>query len=176
MVAVALALIPAVAVIGCRSGRAGGDIAVMEPIPDITAVPTQIAAPDPSPTPVPLSASSLELADQAFETGDYAVALDGYRAHLDGDAASVDTDRALYRLALLHIANGAPVRDPATGYTLLRRLVREHPESHYRIEAELILGLNSRVDGLEGEIQRLESQLEALKRIDLGRSPDRRSP
>lgn len=172
-----LALIPALAVAGCRSGRADGDITVMEPIPDITAVPTQVAAPVPSPTAAPLVASTtLELADQTFEAGDYAAALEGYRAHLDGDSASVDTDRALYRLGLLHIANGAPVRDQATGYTLLRRLVREHPESPYRIEAELIIGLNSRVDGLEDEIDRLESQLEALKRIDLGRSPNRPSP
>ena len=44
------------------------------------------------------------------------------------------------------------------------------------MEAELILGLSSRVDGLEVEVEKLEGQLEALKRIDLGRSQDRRSP
>jgi hypothetical protein len=170
----ALALL-AVTVAGCRSGRAGNDVAVMEPLPDATLV-VPPPLPSPSPTPVPPSASSLELADQAFEIGDYVAALDGYRAHLDGDAAGVDTDRALYRLALLHLATGGPVRDSATGHALLRRLVREHPDSPYRIEAELILGLNARVDGLEGEIERLESQLEALKRIDLGRSPDRNAP
>ena len=79
---------------------------------------------------------------------------------------------------MLHLAKDGPARDPTTGYALLRRLVREHPESPYRMEAELILGLNARVDGLETEIEKLESQLEALKRIDLERSrtaalPDR---
>ena len=93
-----------------------------------------------------------------------------------GVDASVAADRVLYRLAILNLASNGGGRDAAAGYSLLRRLVREYPGSPYRMEAELILGLNARVDGLEGEVDKLESQLEALKRIDLERSQNRRSP
>jgi hypothetical protein len=176
LVLASLALLPVLALAGCRSGRATGDVAVLEPVPDSTPVPPP-DLPVPSITPSPPAVSTtLELADQAFATGDYEAALDAYRSHLDGDAAGAETDRVLYRLAVLHLANGGPARDSTTGYALLRRLVREHPESPYRMEAEVILALSSRVDGLETEIDRLESQLEALKRIDLERYPNRPNP
>ena len=128
-----------------------------------------------TPTPAAVE-TALELADSAFDAGDYPSARSGYESHLAGLDASVDADRVLYRLAILNLASNGGGRDPAAGYSLLRRLVREHPSSPYRMEAELILGLNARVDGLEGEVEKLESQLEALKRIDLERSRDRRSP
>jgi hypothetical protein len=165
------------ALIGCRSGRGGGDVAVLEPVPDVTPrpEPPPPAVPSLTPPPPPFT-SALELADQAFDAGDYLAALEGYRSHLDGDASSVDADRVLYRLAVLHLATGGPGRDATTGYALLRRLLREHPDSPYRMDAGVILGLNARIDGLETEIERLESQLEALKRIDLERSPARNSP
>ncbi|HVR30512.1 MAG TPA: hypothetical protein VMS86_13380 [Thermoanaerobaculia bacterium] len=127
----------------------------------------------PSETPEPLL-SALELADQAFAAGDLETALGGYRSYLDAHGAWEAADRALYRLAVLHLTNGGPA--PAPANSLLRRLVREHPESPYRAEAELLLALTARVDGLETEIERLERQLEALKRIDLDRSHDRHSP
>jgi hypothetical protein len=125
----------------------------------------------PTALPEPL-VSTIALADQAFEAGDFPVALAGYQSHLEGDAAGEATDRAVFRLAVLHLMPGGPAPDPTTGYSLLRRLVRDHPESPYRLEADVILGLTAKVDGLETEIDRLEGQLEALKRIDLDRSPD----
>ncbi len=161
----------------CRSGRGrGGDLAVLEP----SVLPTPQPAPPielPLATPTPAAvATPLELADGAFDAGDYPTARSGYESHLAGVDASVDADRVLYRLAILNLASNGGGRDAAAGYSLLRRLVREYPDSPYRMEADLILGLNARVDGLEGEVDKLESQLEALKRIDLERSQDRRSP
>ena len=162
---------------GCRSGRrtrGSNDVAVIQPsIP--TPQPAAIATPVATPTPVFVE-SGLELADRAFDGGDYATARAGYEAHLAGPDAAIDADRVLYRLAVLHLAKDGGGRDLNAGYALLRRIVREHPESPYRLEAELILGLSARVDGLEVEVEKLEGQLEALKRIDLGRSQDRRSP
>jgi hypothetical protein len=161
----------------CRSGRArGADVAVLEPSVLPTPEPQlPVATPAATPTP-PAVATPLDLADDAFAAGDYANARAGYEAHLEGVDAAVDADRILYRLAILNLASNGGGRDVAAGYSLLRRLVREHPASPYRLEAELILGLSARVDGLETEVEKLEGQLEALKRIDLERSQDRRSP
>ena len=163
--------------VACRSGRGrGGEVAVIEPSVLPTPEPAPpIAVPAATPTPAAV-ATTLELADSAFDAGDYPTARSGYEAHLAGVDATVDADRVLYRLAILNLASNGGGREAAAGYSLLRRLVREHPSSPYRMEAELILGLNARVDGLEGEVEKLESQLEALKRIDLERSQDRRSP
>lgn len=177
VVPLAVGLLVMASTAACRSGRArGGDVAVLEP----SVLPTPQPAP-PIELPVatatpPAVATLLELADTAFDAGDYASARSGYESHLAGVDATVDADRVLYRLAILNLASNGGGRDTAAGYSLLRRLVREHPSSPYRMEAELILGLNARVDGLEGEVEKLESQLEALKRIDLERSQDRRSP
>jgi hypothetical protein len=175
-VSLALAAFGGVAWGGCRSGRQSTDIAVVAPVVPPTPIP-EPPLPAPSATPPPPAfVSMLEIADQAFEVGDYATALEGYRTHLEGDVTGIGADRALYRVAVLHLVNGGPARDPSTGYALLRRLIREHPDSPYRMEAEVILGLTARVDGLETEIERLENQLEALKRIDLDLKPDRPPP
>jgi hypothetical protein len=173
-VAVALALLLLTS--SCRSGRGGSDVAVLEP----SVLPTPEPAPPlelPAATPTPPAiATPVELADSAFEAGDCAAARAGYESHLAGIDAAVDADRVLYRLAILNLAINGGGRDTAAGYSLLRRLVKEHPGSPYRMEADLILGLSARVDGLSTEVEKLEAQLEALKRIDLERSQDRRSP
>lgn len=174
--ALAVALLLATSTTACRSGRRrAGDVAVLEPsvLPTPRPAPS-IVVPASSPTPAAV-ATPLELGDDAFAVGDYQGARTGYEAHLAGADATIDADRVLYRLAILNLGNGSG-RDPGAGFSLLRRLVREHQDSPYRMEAELILGLNARVDGLETEVEKLESQLEALKRIDLERSQDRRSP
>jgi hypothetical protein len=179
-VAVALVLLFSLVVFGsaCRSGRGRStDVAVIEP--------PVLATPEPAPpivlpaaaTPTPPAvATPLELADSAFDAADYAAARAGYESHLASIDAAVDADRVLYRLAILNLATNGGGQATAAGYALLRRLVKEHPSSPYRMEAELILGLSARVDGLATEVEKLEGQLEALKRIDLERSQNRRSP
>jgi hypothetical protein len=165
--------------VACRSTRhrGAGDVAVLQPVPIPTpAVPAPVATPEATPELTAAAETTLELADRAFDAGDYESARTGYQSHLAGADAAVDADRVLYRLAVLDLAKDGGIRDASAGYALLRRLVREHPDSPYRMEAELILGLNARVDGLETEVDKLEKQLEALKRIDLERSQDRRSP
>jgi hypothetical protein len=178
-VAVMIALLLSLLVVSsaCRSGRGrSNDIAVVRPPTLPTPEPAPpIEPPAATPTPPPI-ATPLELADGAFEAGDYAAARGGYETHLASTDAAVDADRVLYRLAILNLATNGGGRDTAAGYSLLRRLVKEHPGSPYRMEAELILGLSARVDGLATEVEKLEGQLEALKRIDLERSQDRRSP
>src|SRR5262245_61281694 len=135
-----------------------------------------MATPVATPEPPAVESTALELADRAFEAGDYETARASYQAHLVGGESTTENDRVLYRLAVLDLASDGGSRDAAAGYNLLRRLVREHPSSPYRMEAEIILGLNARADGLATEVEKLERQLEALKRIDLERSQDRRSP
>jgi hypothetical protein len=174
VVPLALLLLAGGVVTSCRSGRRArgpSDVAVLQPaIP--TPEPVPIETPEATPTPVQV-VTGLELADRAFEAGDYEAARAGYEAHLAGLEGAVDADRVLYRLAILNLARNGGAQSSAAGYALLRRIVKEHPDSPYRMEAELILGLSSRVDGLEVEVEKLEGQLEALKRIDLGRSQGR---
>jgi hypothetical protein len=176
--AITACLLSTLASAGCRSGRGrhgSSDVAVVQPLPIPTPRPEPLVTPVATAEPPLVESTALELADQAFDSGDYASARAGYQAHIDGGLA-LEADRVLYRLAVLDLAGDGGSRDAASGYTLLRRLVREHPSSPYRMEAELILGLNAKVDGLETEVEKLERQLEALKRIDLERSQDRRSP
>ena len=177
VVPLALVVLCASMVVSCRSGRRARnptDVAVLTPaIP--TPAPAPVETPVATPTPV-LVETGLAIADRAFDAGDYETARAGYEAHLLGIEGAVDADRVLYRLAVLNLAKNGGGQNTAAGYALLRRIVKEHPESPYRMEAELILGLSSRVDGLEVEVEKLEGQLEALKRIDLGKSQDRRSP
>jgi hypothetical protein len=176
VVPLALVVLTTSVVVGCRSGRrvrGPSDVAVLQPaIP--TPVPAPIETPVATPTPIPVE-TGLVLADRAFDAGDYDAARAGYEAHLAGLEGAVDADRVLYRLAVLNLAGNGGGQNTAAGYALLRRIVKEHPESPYRMEAELILGLNAKVDGLEVEVEKLEGQLEALKRIDLGKQ-DRRTP
>ena len=160
----------------CRSGGgAGPDVAVIEPALDLPPPPPPVAVATPAATPVP-PLTDLLLADLAFEAREYGSAVKRYRAHLAGEDPVLDADRALFRLGVLYLMSDGPAPDADAGHRHLRRLLREHPESPYLMEAQVILGLTARVEGLETEVERLESQLEALKRIDLQRSPDHLAP
>jgi hypothetical protein len=87
-------------------------------------------------------------------------------------------DRVLFRLGMLYLVHGAPERDAERAEQTLRELSTRFPESPWRAEAEYLLSLRQEVARLEARsaadqkaIERLEAQIEALKRIDLEGQP-----
>jgi two-component system sensor histidine kinase GlrK len=108
---------------------------------------------------------ALEIGDAAFDRGDYVAASGAYQDHLDHGASSSAADRVLFRLALMHLLPGSPVRDPRRAREYLAALVERFPESPFRAAAEYLFGL-------QREVELLRRQLEEIKRIDLeGGSP-----
>ena len=117
----------------------------------------------------------------AFETGealysrsDYVGALRAYEEHISVRPDDPRNDRVLLRLGVIYLVYGAPDRDPERGEKSLRELANRFPSSPLREAADYVLALRQEVAALRSESERhrqevltLESQIEALKRIDL---------
>ncbi|CAN5815099.1 hypothetical protein BH20GEM1_BH20GEM1_13040 [soil metagenome] len=116
--------------------------------------------------------------EELFSRAEYAGAAQAYEAHVSTRPDDSRNDRVLFRLGMLYLVHGAPERDAARGERNLRELSTRFPESPWRDEAEYLLSLRQEVARLEAQsaedqqaIERLESQIEALKRIDLEGEP-----
>jgi hypothetical protein len=119
-----------------------------------------------APPPDPLA--SLARAEHLLATGDVAGAAAAYEEHLAAGDGVAGGDLALMRLALLRLQADGPLRDPAAGIGLLRRLLEVHPQSPYATAALLILHLRRDNRRLDAEVVRLRRQLDELRSIDLG--------
>ncbi len=159
--------------------------------------PTVTVRPPPKP-PLP---SSLEIANESFDSGLYDEAARSYEAYLNEDAAAADHDQALFKLGLSYALAGKIPEDFNRAQIQLRTLVTQFPRSRYRPEAEYILSLQTDIEKLrlglreneEGirsrdtmiherderikerdeKIRRLTQELERMKKIDLERRPSR---
>ena len=98
-------------------------------------------------------------------------AAEAYAAHL-AEKGNTANPRAVFRLGVLR-ARSMSAAEQAAGLELLER-VAAAADQPYRFAAQSLLDLARRVDGLEGELDDVSRQLEALKRIDLERSRSRR--
>jgi hypothetical protein len=115
-------------------------------------------------------------AEDLYARSDYSGAAVAYEEQLALHPSDPRNDRALLRLGLIHLVYGGPERDPERGEERLRELAHRFPASPLREAADYVLALRHEVEALAAEsgrrrqeIERLESQLEALKRIDLER-------
>jgi hypothetical protein len=115
--------------------------------------------------PAPAPETPLERADRLFEEKRYAEAVAEYTAWLAENGTAPPADHVLLRLALARLSSGTRVYDPEAARALLRRLVRDFPDSPYRPAVELILGWHRDLD-------RVREQLEELKKIDLTEPED----
>jgi len=111
-----------------------------------------------------------------YARSNYAGAAGAYEEHLSVRPDDPRNDRVLLRLGLIYLAYGAPDRDFERGEHNLRELSNRFPASPLREAADYVLALRQELAALRGEserhrqeVLRLESQLEALKRIDLQR-------
>jgi TolA-binding protein len=164
--------------------------------PTPAASPAKVAAP-PAVTPPPIAPqpappesapiaktinppSSLELGELNFQIGNYLQAIQAYDAYLRGNPKSKDSDKALFHLGLSRALANDQNRNLRRAEAAFRRLILEFPDSSYRDQAELILGLQSQIDKLHADvkdrdekIRKLSEELQVLKEIDMQRRPSR---
>ncbi|HYO46635.1 MAG TPA: hypothetical protein VEY33_08105 [Gemmatimonadota bacterium] len=114
------------------------------------------------------------MAEALYSRSDYAEALRAYEEHMSARPDDPRNDRVLLRLGVIYLLYGAPDRDPERGEQSLRELANRFPSSPLREAADYVLALRQEVAALRSESERrrqevltLESQIEALKRIDL---------
>lgn len=117
------------------------------------------------------SPAYLPEADRLLAAGEYEAAAQIYESHLEAGDGADGTDRALFGLALIRLLPESPLHDPAVATTLLERLVLAHPHSAYASSAAAMLALSQDNLTLEAEIERLRTQLDELRRIDLESGP-----
>lgn len=102
-----------------------------------------------------------------FEEERYERAVEVFEA----DSSLHDDAKALYRAGLLYGAPDAEAYDPARAVAALERLLRLHPGTDRRPEAERLLALLARIDSLDREVGELTEQLRQLKAVDLEGTP-----
>jgi hypothetical protein len=142
-------------------------------MPDLT-------EPEPEPEPEPAEPSDLNLADIEFERGNLEAAVHLYDTALNApEISGQDRAHALLRSAVAYLLPNSPFHDPEQGKKRMETLVEEFPESPLALEASVILilmeersRLQSRTRGQARQIEELNQQLDALKRIDLRRPPN----
>ena len=151
------------------------------PLPPIASslAPVPVPAPIPSSIPkLPASPSYLDVGENYFEMGDYAKAAQAYETYLQNNYSPANQDQALFRLALTHALPASPVRDLPKATSLLQQLTKHFPESPWRPQAELLLGLQGEINKLRTDVSKrdehirdLSRELERLKQIDMRRRP-----
>jgi hypothetical protein len=116
----------------------------------------------------------LAQAEALYARADYAGAARAFEDQVSLSPDDPRNDRALWRLGMIYLVHGAPGRDWKRGEQNLRELSLRFPSSPFGEAAEYVLALRqelaalrSESDRREQEILELQSQIEAMKRIDL---------
>ncbi|MGH7566973.1 MAG: tetratricopeptide repeat protein [Gemmatimonadota bacterium] len=114
------------------------------------------------------------MGESLFSRSDYAGAARAYEEHMSVRPDDSRNDRVLLRLGVIYLVYGVPDRDPERGEKSLRELANRFPSSPLREAADYVLALRQEIavlrsesEGHRQEVLTLESQIEALKRIDL---------
>ena len=112
-----------------------------------------------------------------YSGSDYANAAVAYESHLAARPDDPRNDMVLLRLGLIHLKLGPSNREPERGEQFLRDLAERFPDSPLRDVSDYVLELlreararRADVERYREAAERLESQLDALKRIDMERS------
>jgi len=126
------------------------------------------------------SLSPLARGDIYFSREQYPEAVQNYEAFLKGNPKNETMDGILFNLGLARALSPGREKDLPGAKTALNRILTEYPDSRYKSQAELILGLLAQVESLnvdvrerDSKIQRLQDELNRLKEIDLKRRPTR---
>ncbi len=102
-------------------------------------------------------------ADRAYRAGDLEEAARAYRQVLDRATGGSREAHALYRLALIHSRPDSLLRDDARAAELLRRVLRDHPDSRYAPQANLILDLQRQAARLQEMSDELAAGIQQLR-------------
>lgn len=117
---------------------------------------------------------ALAQAEELYARADYAGAARAYEDQVSLGPDDPRNDRVFWRLGMIYLVYGAPDRDWRRGEQNLRELSVRFPSSPLGEAAEYVLDLRQELTTLRSESDRhkqeiltLQSQIEAMKRIDL---------
>jgi hypothetical protein len=117
---------------------------------------------------------ALAQAEVLYARADYAGAVRAYEDYVSVRPDDPRSDQVLWRLGMIYLVYGAPDRDSERGEQNLRELSDRFPSSPFREAADYVLALRREVAELRAESERhkqeiltIQSQIEAMKRIDL---------
>jgi hypothetical protein len=171
----AVVLCAAFAVAGCHKAPKHTPVVAVPPAPLPAPTSAPAPSPPPPPAPPPPPVSPLEAPDRAFAAGNYDEAARGYENYLRGTSGGL-RDQALFHLALTYALRPAPATDWPHAMATLKQLLEEYPDSTFRAQANLILGLRADLDQAasdvrqrEQRLKQLTTELDRLKRIDADR-------
>jgi hypothetical protein len=151
----------------------GGDISAAPKVPP--------RCPEVSPpAPVPTVPGVLKSANANFSQGKYRQAIRDYETYLKDYPQAPSQDGVYFNIGMSYALTSRSERNLAAARSTLKRMIKEFPESSYKIQAELILDLIEQVGQLnqgvqvrEDKIKQLEEELNRLREIDLKRRPSR---
>jgi septal ring factor EnvC (AmiA/AmiB activator) len=91
--------------------------------------------------------------DHLFQQRRLVEAEAAYKTYLgDQPAATRQTERALYHLGLIYCLPDSPLYDPDHAQKVLQRLISDHGQSPYALQASLILALQLQIDRLREDL------------------------
>jgi hypothetical protein len=106
--------------------------------------------------------------NRLFEEGDYAGVVRAFEA----DTSLRSSEHALFRAAVAYAVPDQPRHDPNRARRLFGSLLNQYPETAYRDEAVWFISLMNQEIDLRRQIRDLREELESLKAVDLGATPD----
>ena len=174
---------------GCQK-KSAVKTPVPPPVPAPAGAPAAVTVATPSTKPAPLepaplgktisAPNSFELGEKNFVVGNYQQAAAEFEDFLSDNPKSKDRDQALFHLGLSRVLATDSNRDMRKAEAAFRQLVAEFPNSHYKTQAEFILGLQVQIEKLRSDvkerddrIKKLSEELKVLREIDLQRRPSR---
>ncbi len=133
------------------------------------------------------SKNEIDEVQRAISNGDFEVAL----KHVDGILGSVqhsNTDEVLYIKGLICMHPKNPKKSPSNAFDSFQTLYQKYPDSPWRESAEIWISaletmrcsreklktLEKANKEKEAEIEMLQTQIDALKKIDLGTEENKR--
>jgi len=127
----------------------------------------------------PVLPAALAEAEAAFDIADFANAAKSYEVYLQSNPQTKDMERILLRYGVAQSMSGVPAREAASNDTF-KQLIRDFPKSPTAISAGRVLALRADILRLQSDIrakddkiQKLNEELDKLKKID---SERRRTP
>jgi len=141
---------------------------------DMAALPPPVVAA--TPITVPTVLSPLAEANQIFLAGNCAEAIKAYEAYLQRQPSGDYRDEALFNLAQSYAMPGTGCTDQNKSITVLKQLIEQYPASPYKIQATLLVSLQSELLQLTADAQKRErlvkeltSVIDKVKQIDADR-------
>ena len=132
-------------------------------------------------TPTAEAPDAFARGEALYAGSDYTGAAAAYEEHLTAHPEDPRNDVLLLRLGMIYLVRGAPTLQVERGEHVLGVLAERYPSSPLRDVGDYLVDLTRENRALQAEaeqgreeIARLEAQIEALKRIDLGSENERR--